>query len=532
MDDLLLRGAEVIDGSGAPGRTADVAIRKGRIRAVTPSGGGQAHRVVDAHGLVAAPGFIDIHTHSDFTLPLNPRAESKIRQGVTTEVLGNCGFSVAPALPGKVDLLREYLAASAPWLAFRETTVAEYMETFPATSVNTIMQVGHHTLRLMAMGMEDRAPTPAELSHMQDMLAEALDAGVWGLSSGLFTTPGGYADADEMTALGRVLQRYGRAYSTHIRDEANRVFEAVQEAIGVGEACDIHVQIAHLKLSGLDNWGEASRLLAVIEAARQRGVQVDADQYPYTTATNPLRNLLPTWVQAGGMPAMLQRLGQRQTRERIRQDIEDHGLNNFGRIPSWDEVRIAISPHQPQYAGQTITEIARRRGHDPLDVVCDYLIADRGHTRILITSMAEDDVQTLLRSPTLLVGSDGTSLAPYGTTGQGKPHPRFYGTFPRVLGWYVRDLGLLSLPQAIYKMTGGSARALGLVDRGLIREGDWADVTLFDPLTVRDTATFDDPHQYAAGIHMVIVNGEVVVEAGEHTGALPGRVLRYGRARS
>lgn len=526
MNDLLIRGAHIIDGSGAPGFTGDVVIQDGRIRAVTTEPGTQAQRVIDATGLALAPGFIDIHTHSDFTLPLNPRAESKIRQGVTTEVVGNCGFSVAPALPGKADLLRDYLAASAPWLDFRETSFAAYMDAFPATSVNAIMQAGHHTLRLMAMGTDDRTPSDTELQHMQAMLEEALRAGAIGLSSGLFTTPGGYATREEMVALGHVLQRHGGAYSSHVRDEANHVFDAVREAIAVGETCGIHVQIAHLKLSGTDNWGGASELLGEIEAARERGVEVDCDQYPYTAATNPLRNLLPTWVQAGGMAAMLARLAEPETRRRLRQDIEAQGLNNFGRIASWDDVRVAISPHQPQYAGQTIGAIARERHCDSLDAVCDYLIDDQGHTRILITSMAEDDVQTILRSPTMLVGSDGTSLAPYGITGQGKPHPRFYGTFARVLGHYVRDLGLLSLPQAIYKMTGGSAKALGLVERGLIREGFWADLTLFDPQTIDAVSTYEEPHQYARGIHTVVVNGQVVIDDSEHTGALPGLVLR------
>ncbi len=432
--------------------------------------------------------------------------------------MGNCGFSVAPALPGKADLLRDYLAASAPWLDFRETSFAAYMDAFPETSVNTVMQAGHHTLRLMAMGTDDRASSDDELRHMQAMLEEALQAGAIGLSSGLFTTPGGYASSEEMVALGHVLRRHGGAYSSHVRDEANRVFDAVREAIAVGETCGIHVQIAHLKLSGTDNWGGASELLGEIEAACERGVEVDCDQYPYTAATNPLRNLLPTWVQADGMAAMLARLAEPETRQRLRHDIEAQGLNNFGRIASWDDVRIAISPHQPQNAGQTMGAIARERGCDPLDAVCDYLVEDQGHTRILITSMAEEDVQAILRSPTMLVGSDGTSLAPHGVTGQGKPHPRFYGTFARVLGHYVRDLGLLSLPQAVYKMTGGSAKALGLVERGLIREGYWADLTLFDPHTIDAMSTYEEPHQYARGIHAVIVNGEVVIDDGEHTG--------------
>lgn len=527
MDSILIRGAQVIDGSGAPAQTADITIRDGRIHEVSTQPGGQADRIIDATGLVAAPGFIDIHTHSDFTLPLNPKAESKIRQGVTTEVVGNCGFSVAPALPGKARLLGDYLAASAPWLTFHDTTFTEYMDSFPATSVNTIMQVGHHTLRLMAMGTDDRPPTDDELRLMQELLAEGLQAGAIGLSSGLFTTPGGYATTEEMIALGHVLHRYGGGYASHIRDEANRVFNAVQESITIGEQCDIHVQIAHLKLSGTDNWGGAADLLATIEAAQQRGVQIDCDQYPYTTATNPLRNLFPTWIQAGGMEEMLERLADREVRNRLRQEITAQGLNNFGRIPSWDEVRISISPHQPDYVGQTIGGIARSRNCDPLDAACDYIMADQGHTRILITSMHEDDVQTILRSPNILVGSDGTALAPYGITGQGKPHPRFYGTFARVLGHYVRELGVLSLPQAIYKMTGGSAAALGLTDRGLLREGYWADITLFDPSAVDDVATYDDPHQYASGIASVIVNGEIAINGDEHTGALSGHVLRH-----
>jgi N-acyl-D-aspartate/D-glutamate deacylase len=288
------------------------------------------------------------------------------------------------------------------------------------------------------------------------------------------------------------------------------------------------VQIAHLKLSGTDNWGGARALLGEIEAARRRGVRVDCDQYPYTAGTNPLRNLLPTWVQEGGVPAMLARLRARDVRARIRADLARHGLNNFGAIPSWDVVRIAVSPHLPASAGQTLGEIARARGVDPLEAVLDCVVADHGHTRIIIASMAEDDVREITRTPWVLVGSDGNSLATHGVTGQGKPHPRFYGTFARMLGSCVRDLGLLTLPQAIFKMTGGSAAALGLRGRGRLREGYAADVAVFDPATVADRATYDDPHRYAAGVSTVIVNGEVVIDGGDHTGALPGRVLRRG----
>jgi len=532
MNDLAIRGGWVLDGTGAPGREADVFVDDGRIVAVEPPSARTARRVIDARGHVVAPGFIDIHTHSDFTLPLNPRAESKIRQGVTTEVVGNCGFSVAPALPGTASMLREYLAASAPWLPFDDVTFAEYLSRFPPVAVNTIMQVGHNTLRLLTVGMEGRAATPPELARMQALLAEALEAGALGLSSGLFTAPGGYAPPDEMVALARVLARYDATYASHIRDEARAVFDAVREAMGVAEATGVHVQIAHLKLSGTDNRGGARKLLAEIDAARRRGLRIDCDQYPYDTGSNPLRNLLPNWVQAGGVSAMLVRLGEAAVRARVREDIARHGLNNFGAITSWDAVRIAVSPHGPADAGRTIGDLARRRGIDPLDAVCDLVVADQGHTRVLVKSMAEEDVDDITRTSWVLVGSDANALAPYGVTSQGKPHPRSYGTFARVLGPCVRERRLLTLAQAVFKMTGGSAAALGLTDRGVLREGAWADVTVFNPDTITDLATYDDPHQYAVGVSTVIVNGIVVLDGGDHTGALPGRVLRFPRRRA
>ncbi|MGH7345445.1 MAG: N-acyl-D-amino-acid deacylase family protein [Candidatus Rokuibacteriota bacterium] len=528
MDDLLIRGGHVIDGSGAPGLDADVSIAGGHIVAVERRSSRASRRVIDARGQVVAPGFIDIHTHSDFTLPLNPRAESKIRQGVTLEVVGNCGFSVAPALADRMAMLREYLAPSAPSLEFAASTFGQYVAGFPPTSVNVIFQVGHNTLRLMTAGMENRPLTGAETSAMELLLAEALAAGAWGLSSGLFTAPGCYADTAEIHSLARTLRSHGGAYSSHIRDEADHVGEAVREAIAVAEATGIHVQIAHLKLSGVDNWGGARRLLAEIAAARARGLAVDCDAYPYDTATNPLRNLLPRWVIEGGIPAMLERLGRAEVRARIRADLAREGLTNFGRIPSWDVVRVAFAPHQPQEAGRTLGEIARRRRVDPLDAVCDFLVADRGATRILITSMSDKDVHEITGTPWVLVGSDANALATSGVTSQGKPHPRSYGTHARLLGLFVRDLRLLSLPAAIHKTTGAAAAALGLDDRGVLRRGAWADVAVFDPARIADLATYDDPHRYAVGVSTVVVNGEVVLDGGDHTGVLPGRRLRRG----
>ena len=528
MDDLVIRGGEILDGTGADAVAADLAIRDGRIVAITPQYSGPARRVIDGRASIVTPGFIDIKTHSDFTLPYAPRAESKVFQGVTTEVLGHCGFSVAPVPPGQAPILQEYLAGFAPWIEVRETSVAEYMDHFPATAVNTIMQVGHNTLRLVTAGMDNRPPTDGEMAAMKRLLDEGLAAGALGLSSGLFTAPGSFASQDELLALLAVVRRHGGAYATHLRSEANEVFEAVREAIATGERSGVHVQIVHLKLSGTDNWGRAKPLLEEIEAARRRGVRVDCDAYPYTCAANPLRNLLPLWVQEGGIQALLERLRDPAIRRRIGREIDERGLTSFGRIPSWDAVSVSTSRTRSRDAGRSIAELASEAGMNAIDLLSDLLAADGDATFVAVASIDEADVRTLLCSPAVLVGSDGRAVARDSLAGQGKPHPRFYGTFPRVLGRYARDLGLLSLPAAVHKMTGRPAEVLRLRDRGVLREGAWADVTVFDPATVIDRATYAEPHQYPLGISTVIVNGVVVVDAGQHTGAVPGRVLRRG----
>jgi N-acyl-D-amino-acid deacylase len=527
--DLLICGGTVVDGSGRPGQLGDIAVYDGRIVAIGPSLTSDTAEVINAEGLVVAPGFIDIKTHSDFTLPINPKAESKVRQGVTTEIIGHCGFSVAPVLPGKAQLLADYLSGGAPWLSFREMRFPEYLDGFPAVAVNTGMLVGHNTLRLMVMGLEDRAPRSAELNEMTALLEEGLAAGALGMSSGLFTPPGSFAAPSEMLAFGRVLKRQNAAYFTHIRDESNKVLDSVEEAIAFARASGVHVEIVHLKCSGVDNWGRAAQILARIEGAREEGCDIDCDAYPYTAGANPLKNLLPPWVQIGGLEVMLARLGFPETRARIRAEIDREGLNNWGHIPSWDAVQISVSPHLPQHTGTTIATLAAARGRDPIDLVCDYLIEDNGATRVLITSIAEEDIREIVRSPLALVGSDGNCVADYGIVSQGMPHPRFYGTFPRIIGRYVAEQQLLPIEQAVRKMTGATARALRLRDRGLLKEGYRADITIFDPADFKDRATYADPHQYPTGTRTtVIVNGVVVVENARHTGATPGAVLRRG----
>lgn len=531
MDDFLIRDGEVIDGTGAPARRADVAVRDGRISAVATRHPGPARRVIEARGHVVAPGFIDVKTHSDFTLPLYPRAESRVQQGVTTELVGSCGFTAAPVPPGRLAVAAEYLTAMGPALSLRETSFAAYIEAFPATSVNVAMQVGHNTVRLAVMGMDDRAPTAPELAAMERLVEEALDAGAIGLSSGLFTPPGAFAAPHEIEALARLAARRGAGYATHLRNEAGGaaeggVFEAAREAIAVAERTGVRTRIVHAKVSGTESWGGAPRLLDELEAARDRGVPIDCDQYPYTTALNPLRNVLPTWVQAGGAARMLERFGDARARADIRAAIAARGLQAFGRIPSWEAMRITTSPTGVDEAGRTIADIAARRGCDPVDALCAILAADRGATRGLIAAMREDDVQAFVARPWVLVGSDGRAVGPGGPLARDLPHPRFYGTFPRILGHYTRDLGLLTLPQAIHKMTGAAAAALGLAGRGVLVPGAAADIVVFDPASIADRATFDEPRRHPTGVAQVIVNGVAVIDGGVHTGALPGRVLR------
>jgi N-acyl-D-aspartate/D-glutamate deacylase len=362
---------------------------------------------------------------------------------------------------------------------------------------------------------------------MMALLEDGLHAGALGMSSGLFTPPGSFARPDEMKALCTVLKHHNAGYFTHIRDEANEVMEAIGEAIDIARSCGVHVEIVHLKCSGIDNWGKAQQVLDAITAARAEGCDIDCDAYPYTAGANPLKNLLPPWVQIGGNEAMLARLALPETRARIDAEFAAHGLNNWGRLPSWDAVQLSVSPRLPQTAGQTVAALAKAHGRTAVEQICEHLIADNGATRVLITSIAEDDVRTVLRSPTAFVGSDGNCVATYGIVSRGMPHPRFYGTFPRVIGRYVHDEQLIPLELAIHKMTGGPAKALRLRNCGLLQAGYRADVTVFDFNDFRDEATYATPHRYPSGARTtVIVNGTLVVEDATHTGATPGAVLR------
>ncbi len=528
MLDLKIEGATVIDGTGRAGNRTDVGVRGEHIVAVGDLSRESAGRVLTASGRVLAPGFIDMHSHSDWRLWGNRRAESKIRQGVTTEVVGNCGFSPAPTSTTFLEEMRRFALYIPTGMDFAWRSVGEYLRAFDrgGTALNVVQLVGHGTLRVAAMGFARRPPTAAELTAMQRMLGDAMEEGAWGLSTGLIYAPGSYATTEEIIEVARAAVRQRGFYASHIRGEGATLLEAVAEAIRIGREADLSVQISHVKASGRPNWGKVADALALIDAARAEGQDVMGDVYPYTASSTSLRTLLPDWVLEGGVDEMLKRLEDAAVRGRIRREVETPGSGQglVDRV-GWDNIVIAWCPKRKEAEGRRVAEIAAVRGLDPLDAVFELLRDAEGVASVIMFQLDETDLRRALAHPHVMIGSDGSALAISGEMSAGKPHPRSYGTFPRVLGEYVREQRVLTLPEAVHKMTGMPARRLGLRDRGVIRVGARADLVVFDPKRVADRATFEDPHRYPAGVEHVLVNGSVVVKDGNHTGSLPGRVL-------
>jgi N-acyl-D-amino-acid deacylase len=527
MLDLKIEGAMVIDGTGRAGSRADVGVRGEQIAAVGDLSREPAGRVLNASGRVLSPGFIDMHSHSDWRLWANRRAESKVRQGVTTEVVGNCGFSPAPVSAPFVEEMKRFALYIPTGMDFAWRSVGEYLRAFDrgGTALNVVQLVGHGTLRLAAMGFARRPATATELTAMQRMLGEAMDEGAWGISTGLIYAPGSYATTEEIIEVARAAVRQRGFYASHIRGEGSTLLDAVREAIRIGREADLPVQISHVKASGRPNWGKVVDALALIDAARAEGQDVMGDVYPYTASSTSLRTLLPDWVLEGGVDEMLKRLEDASVRGRIRREIEAPGGGLVDRV-GWDNVMIAWCPRRKEAEGRRIADIAAAAGLDPLDTVFALLRDGQGVASVILFQLDEADLRRALAHPHVMIGSDGSALAPHGELGRGRHHPRSYGTFPRVLGHYARDERLLSLPQAVHKMTGLPARRLGLRDRGVIREGAKADLVIFDPRTVGDVATYEAPHRYPRGIEHVLVNGRFVIRDGEHTGSLPGTLLR------
>jgi N-acyl-D-amino-acid deacylase len=522
--DVLIENGRVIDGTGNPWFKADVGLKGDAIEAVGSLRGADAKRRIDAQGMVVAPGFIDIHSHSDYYVIVDPRVESKVRQGVTTEVVGNCGSSAAP-MNEEVRAYREkYMRARlGEDFQFIWETMGNYLDLIDESgaSFNLIAMVGQGTIRQNVMGYENREPTKAELKAMKGLVADAMEDGAWGMSTGLIYTPSTFAKTEEIIELAGVLADHGGVYFSHIRGEGETLLEAVKEAVRIGKEAGVPVQIAHFKASGKPFWGRTEDSLRLVGEGREQGIDVTFDQYPYVASSTGLAAYMPHWAQEGGHDRLLERLKDPEIRERIKEDPS-------GIYRDWSAVMIASAKNHPEYEGKRVTEIAELEGKEPPEAVFDLLLAEEAQVSVVSFGISEEDVRRVMRSPYGMVGSDGSAVTPEGILGRGKPHPRFYGTFPRVIGHYVRE-GVIPLQEAVRKMTSAPAQRLGLRDRGLLREGFKADITVFDPERVKDEATFVDPHRFASGIPYVIVGGEVVIDEREHTGALPGRALRKNR---
>lgn len=524
--DLVVKNGMVVDGTGNPWFKAAVGVRNGRISGIGELSSSESKESIDATGLVIAPGFIDMHTHSGFSLLINPLAESKVRQGITTEVTGNCGSSAAPLN----EFLKKQIIETSPVieeakLKLNWSNMDEYLRILEKNGIalNVVPLVGNGNIRALVMEYDSRRPSKSQLDEMKKVLAQTLKEGAVGLSSGLIYPPSCYADTRELIELCKVVAKHGGIYTSHIRGEGETLIDAVREAIEIGKKSGAPVEISHHKASGKPNWGKVKHTLKMIDEARSRGVDVTCDVYPYLAGSTGLDALLPPHAWAGGIEKLIEKLKKRGIRLQLQREMEQSTLL---RVDGWDNIMIAYCKGHREYEGKTIAEITEQKRTDPFGFVFDLLIQEKASVAIVIFTMCEKDMRTVLKHPTSMIGSDSSSTAPYGVLAEGKPHPRTYGTFPRILHEYVRKKKVLTLEDAIRKMTSFPAQKLRLTDRGLIRKGMWADITVFNPEKTADKATYLKPHQYPVGIEYVIVSGKLVIANGKHTRQLPGKALR------
>lgn len=527
--DLVIANGRVVDGTGAPWFRGDVGIRGDRIAAIGHLAGAPAGRRIDARGAIVAPGFIDLLGQSEFLLLVDGRAESKVRQGITTEITGE-GGSVAPAVADDVRDMKPWLdryRLSVDWSDFDG-----YFERLEAArpAINLGTFVGAAQVRRAVLGTADVVPTAEQLARMEAEVDEAMRQGAFGLSTSLIYAPGEYAKTPELIALARVAARHGGIYATHIRDEGDEIASALEEAFTIGREAGVPVEIWHLKCSGRPNWGRMPEVVAAIERARREGVEVSANVYPYTASSNGLDATIPTWAHEGGVDAMIARFHDPAQRERILREVRDGESGDRGwktRPPEDIMISDVVSPALQKWRGQRLSEVAGAMGVAPEEALLTLVEQDRAAVMVVRFVMSEEDLQIALRKSWVSFGADSGAIALDGPLAGDRPHPRAFGTMPRVLGHYARDLGLFSLEETVRRMTSQAAARVGLLDRGLLRPGMMADVVVFDSARIRDRATFEHSTRYSEGIEHVIVNGRVVLESGRMTGERPGRALRH-----
>lgn len=527
MLDILIKNAEIIDGTGKSGFKADVGIVDQRIVEIAVSISQEANQTIVAEGLHLAPGFIDPHMHSDLTVFGNRLAESSIHQGVTTEIIGNCGLSAAPmsgASVGDLQALSMGIEIDITW-----KSMAEYLEHLQKTgmAVNIVPLIGHSNVRGSVMGYDNVNLTTEQQVKMENLVDEAMEQGARGISTGLFYPPGFYSHTKEIIGLARIVAKHGGIYASHIRSESDGVLKAVEEAIEVGKQAEIQVQYSHVKISGFNNWEMIDDLIALLESDKAKDAQLGCDQYPYIASSTVLSSILPYWAQEGGGKIIAQRMKDHAIRELLRKEWYENRIewDNRSGVRDWNDLLVTDCLSRPEFIGMTIEEIASQDNLDPLDAAMSLMSLGDAQIVVVYFDQHEDIIKKLMKLPFVAIGSDSMGASPHGILGKSSPHPRCYGTFPRVLGRYAREEKVLTLEEAIKKMTSLSAERFSLTDRGVIREGAWADIVLFDAQVVSDKATYTDPHHYPEGIQYVIVNGEIVINRGEHTGALPGQVL-------
>jgi len=524
MLDVIIRGGRVADGTGRALRRADVGIQDGIITQVGKVDGATARTTVDAKGLVVSPGFVDVHTHSDITILVNPKAESAVRQGVTTQVFPNCGMGLAPAVGEALKDVRERTKPFGIDVAWR--TVGDYYRRVEKArpSLNVVPMVAQGTVRMAVMGYSKDAPSRVQMAQMKAHVEEAMKSGARGMCSGLRYVPSGYASVDELVELAKVVNKYGGLYATHMRSEGDNGdwFAAIDEALAIGRGSGAPVQISHLKALGSEAWGKSTKALAVIRAAKKSGLDVMVDQYPYAAASSTLFLLFPQWSQEGGVSSFLERLEDPDQKEKI----EAAFATTLAMRGGGSRMTISEYPPDGSLQGKTLAEVAGRRNAPEFDTAVALLREAQGRVSMIFHVLERVDIERIFRQRFAMVASDGSALAPYGKLAADYyPHPRNYGCFPRVLGDFVRKRKLVRLEEAVRKMTSLPASRFGLEKRGLLKAGWRADVTVFDPKTVADRATFERPREYPAGIEYVLVNGSMVIERGEHTGKRPGKVL-------